>query len=153
MSSQRYPEEFRIEAVRQITEHGHTVADVSRRLGVSTHSLYKWLQMHQMPAAMLGQQQSQAEELRRLKTDAKDMLGYKHSGFSVDAGVCIEAHDRAALERLLRYCAIARVHRFPWSAYAKREANWCTAVPNSAASPPATSAVPRLMSCTSHRWS
>lgn len=71
MSSQRYPEEFRIEAVRQITEHGHTVADVSRRLGVSTHSLYKWLQMHQMPAAMLGQQQSQAEELRRLKAELK----------------------------------------------------------------------------------
>jgi len=37
--------------------------------------------------------------------DAKDMLGYQHSGFSVDAGVCIEAHDRAALERLLRCCA------------------------------------------------
>lgn len=49
-------------------------------------------------------------------------------------------------------CAIARVHRFPWSAYAKREANWCTAVPNSAASPPVTSVVPRQMSCTSHRW-
>lgn len=27
--------------------------------------------------------------------DAKDMLAYQHSGFSVDAGVCIEAHDRA----------------------------------------------------------
>ena len=39
------------------------------------------------------------------KTDAKEMLGYQHSGFSVDTGVCIEAHDRAALERLLRYCA------------------------------------------------
>jgi hypothetical protein len=37
--------------------------------------------------------------------DAQEMLGYQHSGFSVDAGVCIEAHDRAALERLLRYCA------------------------------------------------
>ena len=37
--------------------------------------------------------------------DAKEMLAYKHSGFSVNAGVCIEAHDRAALERLLRYCA------------------------------------------------
>jgi hypothetical protein len=37
--------------------------------------------------------------------DAKEMLGYQHSGFSVDAGVCIEGHDRAALERLLRYCA------------------------------------------------
>ena len=33
------------------------------------------------------------------------MLAYQHSGFSVDAGVCIEADDRAALERLLRYCA------------------------------------------------
>ena len=37
--------------------------------------------------------------------EAKEMLGYKHSGFSVDAGVCIEANDRAGLERLLRYCA------------------------------------------------
>ena len=37
--------------------------------------------------------------------DAKEMLAYQHSGFTVDAGVCIEAHDRAALERLLRYCA------------------------------------------------
>ena len=35
---------------------------------------------------------------------AQEMLGYQHSGFSVDAGVCIQAHDRAALERLLRYC-------------------------------------------------
>ena len=39
--------------------------------------------------------------------DAKDMLGYQHCGFSVDAGVCVEAHDRAALDRLLRYCARA----------------------------------------------
>ena len=37
--------------------------------------------------------------------DAKEMLAYQHSGFSVDAGVCIEADDHAALERLLRYCA------------------------------------------------
>jgi len=39
------------------------------------------------------------------RDDAKEMLAYQHSGFSVDAGVCIEAHDRAALERQLRYCA------------------------------------------------
>jgi hypothetical protein len=37
--------------------------------------------------------------------DAKAMLAYQHSGFSVDARVRIEAHDRAALDRLLRYCA------------------------------------------------
>ena len=28
---------------------------------------------------------------------AKKMLGYQHSGFSVVAGLCIEAHGRAAL--------------------------------------------------------
>ena len=37
--------------------------------------------------------------------DAKEMLAYQHSGFSVDASVRIEAQDRAGLERLLRYCA------------------------------------------------
>ena len=37
--------------------------------------------------------------------EAKEMLAYQRSGFSVDAGVCIEAHDRSGLERLLRYCA------------------------------------------------
>jgi len=33
------------------------------------------------------------------------MLAYQHSGFWVDAGVRIEADDRAGLKRLLRYCA------------------------------------------------
>ena len=43
MSSQRYLPEFKDEAVRQITERGYSVADVSERLGVSSHSLYKWV--------------------------------------------------------------------------------------------------------------
>ena len=37
--------------------------------------------------------------------EAKKMLAYRHTGFSVDTSVRMEAHDRAALERLLRYCA------------------------------------------------
>lgn len=32
------------------------------------------------------------------------MLGYRHSGFTIDAGASIEAHEHADLERLLRYC-------------------------------------------------
>lgn len=51
MQAQRYPEEFRIEAVKQVVEHGHAVADVSRRLGVSTHSLYKSIKQQKIPAA------------------------------------------------------------------------------------------------------
>jgi hypothetical protein len=37
--------------------------------------------------------------------EAKEMLAYRHSGFSVYTSVCIAVHDRAGLERLLRYCA------------------------------------------------
>ena len=37
--------------------------------------------------------------------EAREILACQHSGFSVNARVCIEAHDRAAMERLLRYCA------------------------------------------------
>ena len=40
MSRQRYPEEFKIEAVKQVTEKGKPVADVAQRLGMSVHSLY-----------------------------------------------------------------------------------------------------------------
>ena len=43
MSSQRFPPEFKDEAVRQIVERGYSVAEVSERLGVSTNSLYKWV--------------------------------------------------------------------------------------------------------------
>ena len=71
MNAQRYPEEFRIEAVKQILEHGHSVADVSRRLGVSTHSLYKWMKLQQIPAAQRLEQSSQSEEMRRLKAELK----------------------------------------------------------------------------------
>lgn len=40
MTHQRYPETFKIEAVKQITERGRPMADVVRALGVSSHSLY-----------------------------------------------------------------------------------------------------------------
>ncbi|WP_147480996.1 transposase, partial [Pseudomonas caricapapayae] len=43
MSRQRYPEEFKIEAVKQVTEKGKPVADVAQRLGMSVHSLYAWM--------------------------------------------------------------------------------------------------------------
>jgi len=43
MSSQRFPPEFKDEAVRQIVERGYSVAEVAERLGVSANSLYKWV--------------------------------------------------------------------------------------------------------------
>ena len=43
MGTPRFTPEFKEEAVRQVTERGSSVADVSERLGVSAHSLYKWV--------------------------------------------------------------------------------------------------------------
>jgi transposase-like protein len=43
MSRQQFTPEFKDEAVRQVTEKGHSVKEVAARLGVSSHSLYKWV--------------------------------------------------------------------------------------------------------------
>ncbi|EPT5087424.1 transposase [Salmonella enterica] len=40
MSGKRYPEEFKIEAVRQVVERGHSVSSVAIHLDITTHSLY-----------------------------------------------------------------------------------------------------------------
>ena len=71
MSSKRYPEEFKIEAVKQITERGHAVADVASRIGVSQHSLYEWIKRYSLPVAERIQVQGQVAEIRRLKAELK----------------------------------------------------------------------------------
>ena len=39
MSSKRYPEEFKIEAVKQVTEKGHCVAEVAARAGIGVNTV------------------------------------------------------------------------------------------------------------------
>ncbi len=39
MSGKRYPEEFKIEAVKQVVDRDHSVSGVATRLGITTHSL------------------------------------------------------------------------------------------------------------------
>lgn len=41
----RYPAEFKAEAVKQVTERGHGVVDVAKRLGMSDKSLYLWVRL------------------------------------------------------------------------------------------------------------
>jgi transposase len=71
MSSKRYPEEFKIEAVKQVTDRGHAVADVASRLGISQHSLYEWLKRYSLPEAERSELQGQSAEIRRLKMELK----------------------------------------------------------------------------------
>jgi len=39
MAGERYTEEFKIAAVKQVTQEGHSVTDVAKRLGITTKSL------------------------------------------------------------------------------------------------------------------
>ncbi len=79
MGQPRFTEDFKADAIKQITERGHSIADVSQRLGVSTHSLYAWIKRHAAsPSAMVKDDQS--AEIRRLKlelarvTEERDIL-------------------------------------------------------------------------------
>jgi transposase len=71
MSKQRFPEEFKTEAVKQITERGHKVSEVAARLGVSQHSLYQWIKARRTHLGERQAQLSQTDELRRLKAELK----------------------------------------------------------------------------------
>lgn len=48
MSTKRYPEEFKIEAVKQVTGRGHSALDVAKRLGVSQPTLYEWIKKYSL---------------------------------------------------------------------------------------------------------
>jgi transposase len=71
MSRQRYPEEFKIEAVKQVTEKGKPVADVAQRLGMSVHSFYAWIKLYSKPQAQRQQDDDQQAELRQLRSELK----------------------------------------------------------------------------------
>ena len=78
MSNRKFSKEFRQEAVKQVTQRGYSVAEVSERLGVSEQSLYKWLKASE-PAAGSKQKSIEQEnlelkaELRRVQEE-RDIL-------------------------------------------------------------------------------
>ena len=92
MSSKRYTQEFKDEALKQISDRGHSIADVSDRLGVSIHSLYAWQKLSGKPAAVRQVETDQASELRRLKaelrrvTEERDILKKAAAYFAKQSG-------------------------------------------------------------------
>ena len=74
MSSKRYTDEFRAEAVKQVLERGFTVADVAARIGIPKHTLYDWVQKAKKVgratagSALAG---TDSVEVRRLKAELR----------------------------------------------------------------------------------
>jgi transposase len=88
MGKSNFTDDFKRDAVRQITERGYPVAEVSQRLGVSAHSLYEWRKKY---AGTIDKGDEQSEEIRRLKrelvriTEERDILKKAAAYFAKDA--------------------------------------------------------------------
>jgi len=71
MSTKGFTDEFKVEAVKQVTERGYPVAEVSKRVGVSTHSLYQWIRQYSVPESERLATKDQQAEIKRLKAELK----------------------------------------------------------------------------------
>jgi len=73
MPPPRYTDEFKIEAVRQVTENGYSVKETAERLGVHPESLRSWMKKFSSPEAMARsyQEQSAQAEIKRLQKELK----------------------------------------------------------------------------------
>ncbi len=71
MSGKRYPEEFKIQAVEQVTKHGHTLNSTAERLGISYKSLCDWVKKYDKPESRRREEDAQSAEIRKLKAELK----------------------------------------------------------------------------------
>ena len=71
MTGKHYPEEFKIEAVKQVTERGHRFVDVAQRLGITSKILRNWVKKYDQPQENVQALTDQQNELRRLKAELK----------------------------------------------------------------------------------
>ncbi|WP_099707643.1 MULTISPECIES: IS3 family transposase [unclassified Erwinia] len=71
MSGKRYPEEFKIEAVKQVVDRGYSVASVATRLDITTHSLYAWIKKYGPDSSTHKEQSDAQAEIRRLQKELK----------------------------------------------------------------------------------
>jgi len=87
MGKANFSDDFKRDAVAQITDRGYPVAEVSQRLGVSQHSLYAWKRKF----AQLSGDDGKDAEIRRLKhellrvTEERDILKKATAYFARDA--------------------------------------------------------------------
>jgi transposase len=74
MSSKRYTEEFKIEAVKQVTERGHGIY-IASRLGITHSSLYAWIRRYGHQPALQETITDHQAEINRLKAELKSRTG------------------------------------------------------------------------------
>ncbi|MDA7774211.1 IS3 family transposase [Pseudomonadales bacterium] len=87
MSGIRYPEEFKTEAVKQVTDRGYKIGEVAKRLGVTPKSMHDWIKKYGDTGSQHQTITGQQDELRQLKaqlrrvTEERDILKKSRSVF------------------------------------------------------------------------
>lgn len=69
--SQRFTEEFKIQAVKQVIDQGYSVASVAERLGVTSSSLYNWIKAYGPDSEEHRQSQEQSDRIKQLEKELK----------------------------------------------------------------------------------
>lgn len=88
MGNANFSDEFKRDAVAQITERGYRVAEVSERLGVSQHSLYSWKKQFGKTASGDAAKDAEIRQLKRdlaRMTEERDILKKATAYFARDA--------------------------------------------------------------------
>ncbi|WP_157216114.1 IS3 family transposase [Flavisphingomonas formosensis] len=121
MGKPNFSDEFKRDAVAQITERGYPVAEVSQRLGVSAHSLYAW--KRQLAKVVSGDAGKDAE-IRQLKrelarvTEERDILKKANRAFrqrcKVRYAFIAEHRDRFGVRAMCRCLAVQPSGFYAW---------------------------------------
>ncbi|WP_374755762.1 IS3 family transposase [Sulfitobacter mediterraneus] len=123
MGKPNFSEDFKRDAVHQITVRGYPVREVSERLGVSTYSLYKWVKLYAKAASKASSVDHEAEN-RRLKrelarmTEERDILK-RHSrvlrqGCKMKYAFVAEHHPQYSVRRMCRCLNIHPSGFYAW---------------------------------------
>jgi len=89
MKGVRYTAEFKAEALKQVTDRGYGVVEVSKRLGISDKSLYAWLKKSRAEAA----------------PDSKDLVALKQELIRMKGELKRTTEERDILKKAAVYFA------------------------------------------------
>lgn len=71
MSHKEYTDEYKAEAIKQVTERGHSAHEVAKRLGMSGDTLYRWVRESRKAPVQRIKERSQSDEIARLRAELK----------------------------------------------------------------------------------
>lgn len=73
----QYTKEFKLDAIRLVTDHGYKQAEAARNLGINASMLRRWVQEYKENESQAfrgnGNLTPEQEELRRLRTENKQL--------------------------------------------------------------------------------